>query len=112
MSAAGFWTPARIATLKTAWLKGDTGTDIAEKLGCTRSAVLGKLGRLGLLKSDRPQSNGADRIRESNMRRWRDPEIRARLLARINDPEVKRKAALTRAAKRNRSVPIQSEGRA
>lgn len=42
------WTPARISTMMRMWDRGDTASDIAAELGMTRSAVLGKIFRLGL----------------------------------------------------------------
>ncbi|MBR1122128.1 hypothetical protein JQ628_11435 [Bradyrhizobium lablabi] len=41
-----FWTDERIATLKRLWAEGESSTDIAAKLRCTRNSVLGKLYRL------------------------------------------------------------------
>jgi hypothetical protein len=44
-----FWNANRVDVLTTCWAAGETGTSIAEVLGCSRSSVLGKLNRLGLL---------------------------------------------------------------
>ena len=49
------WTDARIAALSELWLAGTTGLEIAGLLGVTRSSVMGKLRRLGLLRQDRPR---------------------------------------------------------
>ena len=46
-----FWTDSKLEQMKYAWHKGSTGEAIALMLGCTRNAVLGKLNRLGLLRS-------------------------------------------------------------
>ncbi len=45
------WTDERVATLKRDWLAGQSALQIANTLGrgVTRNAVIGKLGRLGLL---------------------------------------------------------------
>ena len=47
---ANAWTDDRIGRLKTLWLEGRTADFIARDLGCgiSRSAVLGKVHRLGL----------------------------------------------------------------
>lgn len=41
-----FWNPDRVKLLHTQWLEGATGSKIAAVLGCTRSAVMGKISRL------------------------------------------------------------------
>jgi GcrA cell cycle regulator len=45
------WDEDHVATLKRQWLNGLTASQVAKELGhgLTRSAVIGKLGRLGLL---------------------------------------------------------------
>ncbi len=42
------WTQARIETLKTSWDAGLSAAQIADALGVTRNAVIGKAWRLGL----------------------------------------------------------------
>ncbi len=45
----GFWTDARIEILKVEYAKGLSASQIAVAIGeCTRNAVVGKIGRLGL----------------------------------------------------------------
>jgi hypothetical protein len=53
------WTPARISTMMQMWDGGATSREIAKELGMTRSAVLGKIHRLGLArhKGGRPYFN-------------------------------------------------------
>jgi len=46
--AADTWTDERLATLKTMWADGYSGTRIALALGVTRNSVIGKLNRLQL----------------------------------------------------------------
>lgn len=48
------WTEERVALASDLWLKGLTAGQIAEQLGggLTRSAVMGKVARLGLTRSD------------------------------------------------------------
>jgi hypothetical protein len=43
---ADFWTVERTDALQALWRDGESATQIAAKLGCTRNAVLGKLYRL------------------------------------------------------------------
>ena len=43
------WTPELVETLRKLWLGGLSSAEIAKQLGVTRSAVLGKVYRLGLL---------------------------------------------------------------
>lgn len=52
------WTDDRIDRLRAMWKDGHRSTDIEREFGdgCTRNAVIGKLGRLGLLGGTRPVS--------------------------------------------------------
>lgn len=43
-----FWTDEKVATLKDLWEQGYSGSLIAERIGCTRNAILGKVFRLQL----------------------------------------------------------------
>lgn len=43
------WTEERDNVLKRRWKDGDSAGDIARGMRCTRNAVIGRLGRLGLL---------------------------------------------------------------
>lgn len=45
------WTPDQTETLRSMWLAGATGTEIGDKLGTSRSAIMGKIRRLGLIRS-------------------------------------------------------------
>jgi GcrA cell cycle regulator len=60
---ASAWTDDRIGRLKTLWLEGQTAEQIARDLanGITRSAVLGKVHRLGLSagRAGRPPKRAA-----------------------------------------------------
>jgi hypothetical protein len=49
------WSDARIALLTELWLGGVTGGEIGRQMGVSRSAAMGKLRRLGLLRRDRPR---------------------------------------------------------
>src|SRR6187399_3292233 len=47
------WSDARIALLSELWLAGWPSGECARQLGVSRSACMGKLRRLGLLRNDR-----------------------------------------------------------
>jgi GcrA cell cycle regulator len=47
------WSEALIARASELWLAGFTGAEIGRRLGLSRSAIMGKLRRLGLLRNDR-----------------------------------------------------------
>jgi len=47
------WDYDSIGILTRMWLNGHTATEIALHFKCTRNAVIGKLNKLGLLKSDK-----------------------------------------------------------
>jgi GcrA cell cycle regulator len=55
------WTKENVDRLKIYWSDGDTADLIADKLGCSRNAVIGKVHRLGLNKSTGVA--GAPRVR-------------------------------------------------
>lgn len=46
--AQGFWTDPRVASLKSFWARGYSAGAIAELLGATKNAVVGKADRLDL----------------------------------------------------------------
>lgn len=46
------WTTQQIDKAKELWLSGNTATQVSQVVGKTRSAVVGKMKRLGLLKRD------------------------------------------------------------
>ena len=48
------WTEARIKILRALWADGWTGAQIGKKFGKSRSAILGKIHRLGLMRKTRP----------------------------------------------------------
>ena len=47
------WSEALIARASELWLAGFTGGEIGRRLGLSRSAIMGKLRRLVLLRNDR-----------------------------------------------------------
>src|SRR5829696_450698 len=49
-SSEPVWSPERIERLKVLWLEGLSFADIADRLGSTRNAVIGKAHRLGLCR--------------------------------------------------------------
>lgn len=51
------WTPERIEKVRELWQAGYSGNQIADKLGgVSRNAVIGKLHRLGLSRTDKPKT--------------------------------------------------------
>ena len=48
------WTAEKIATLMALWEEGLTTSDIGDRLGITKNAVVGKVHRLGLPKRGSP----------------------------------------------------------
>jgi GcrA cell cycle regulator len=71
---ASAWTEDRIGRLKTLWLEGRSAAQIARDLehGVTRSAVLGKVYRLGL-SGGRPPASRSARIAASPAPRTPSP---------------------------------------
>lgn len=51
--SASTWTPTRVARLERLWREGCSAAQIARALGCglTRNAVIGKIHRLGLVRT-------------------------------------------------------------
>ncbi len=43
-----FWTEEKVELLRKLWAEGLSATMVGNQLGCTRNAVIGKIGRLGL----------------------------------------------------------------
>ena len=60
------WTQQRVAKLTSLWHKGWTTSDIAEKMGIGKNAVIGKAHRLGLSKRPNP-------IRKQQSQNMADP---------------------------------------
>jgi GcrA cell cycle regulator len=48
------WTEPRVKILRALWADGWTGQQIGQKFGKSRSAILGKIHRLGLMRKNRP----------------------------------------------------------
>lgn len=63
------WTAGEVALVESLWMHGASATEIAERIGTTRSAVLGKINRLGLLKTRDPEV-AKENIRLAAMARW------------------------------------------
>lgn len=61
-NVVSFWTEARIYNLKQDWDDGYTCSQIAERLGTSRNAVIGKAHRLNL--TERRHGNGYTRPKE------------------------------------------------
>lgn len=56
------WTDEQVALLRTLWESGLSATAIAEKLGCTRNHVIGKVHRLGLSSRSSAKSDASSRV--------------------------------------------------
>jgi GcrA cell cycle regulator len=61
MVAVDFWNAERIDRLVQAWDEGCTAVDIADELGTTKNAVIGRLDRMKLLAPRRPASAARQR---------------------------------------------------
>ena len=80
-----WWTESRVENLKAMWRAGMVASQIGERLGCSRNAVLGKLFRLKMLgrmderERARRSRNGLTREQRSEtmLRWWRDKKARA-----------------------------------
>lgn len=77
---AGFWTEERVEMLRELWLKGLSGSQIAERIGgCTRNAVIGKAHRVGLPGRPKPHAFSNDPFvserREERQRRQEAAKI-------------------------------------
>lgn len=79
MSEKFNWTPAAVRTLTEKWTEGMSGTQIAEMLGVSRSAVLGKLNRLNLLGTRSAEVTGFNRT-------YADPLKKRQLVKRMTHP--------------------------
>jgi GcrA cell cycle regulator len=68
------WTAEAAETVSALWKSGLTASLIADELGRTRNSVIGKLHRMGLSNSDRPQEI---RVRKKPVYRPRPKKPRA-----------------------------------
>lgn len=70
------WPDERVAQLRRLWGAGQTAKTIADQLGVSRSAVLGKLCRIGLMgrRENIPEENRADIMRARPWDPSRDPK--------------------------------------
>lgn len=86
------WNVETEATLRRMWQNGKTGSDIADAVGRTRSAVLGKLNRMGLIGDcteaarKTRQASAHDRASRGMKKVWssRSPAERAAIRCRIS----------------------------
>jgi GcrA cell cycle regulator len=72
-----YWTEARVAAITRLWAEGCSASEVAQRLGgeATRSSVLGKLYRLGLLNqtaATKPDGPSSLSIRAANPRMPRE----------------------------------------
>ena len=47
-STSGTWTPERVAELTTLWEEGVTAAEMGRRIGVSKSAIIGKVHRIGL----------------------------------------------------------------
>lgn len=80
------WTDAKIATISRMWAEGYTSTVIGTQVGKSRNAVIGKLGRMGLIGD--PDSNRNRALIRTNANRKRK-EVRQRTAAPVEPPKPK-----------------------
>jgi GcrA cell cycle regulator len=71
-----------VALLKKLWAAGQSATQIARRLGCSRNAVCGKLTRLGLKRGHKPPT--------AKPKIWPVPKRRPALLAACAHPVAKK----------------------
>ena len=72
------WSDERVAVLKKMWLEGNSASEIAKELGnITRTAVIGKVHRLGLSNRDTNVSKAGVTVEKSikGLKRGRPPKI-------------------------------------
>lgn len=50
-----FWTDEKVETIKTLWKQGLTASQIGERVGHTRNAVISKLHRIGMMGDQAPR---------------------------------------------------------
>lgn len=85
---AAAWTPERVETLTTLWAEGLSASEIAKKLGgLTRSAVIGKVHRLGVSERSLPSSppsNGQPRLSVAQRRKLQGPKVKKLSPQRMN----------------------------
>jgi GcrA cell cycle regulator len=56
------WTDVTIELARSMWVGGSSASEIANEIGCSRNAVIGKLHRLGLQRTRRPVRAAQPRI--------------------------------------------------
>ncbi|PJG53536.1 GcrA cell cycle regulator [Bradyrhizobium forestalis] len=62
------WDDRDLALLKELWAVGNSATQIARRLGCSRNAICGRLTRLGLKRGHKP-STAKPQIRSAPKRK-------------------------------------------
>ncbi len=105
---AGFnWTSGSIDRMRTLWLAGQSAAQVAARLGCTRNAVIGRVNRMGLVRTASPLA-AARREREKNERDLARMRERAERQAAREEEALRNKLAraAASAAKQRRAAPI------
>lgn len=94
-----FFTAKQEAYIEDRWLRGDSGGAIARAIGRSRSATMGKIHRMGLMKARDPDAAKTQR-QATMIRRWREPAYAAARVAAITTG--RREAIVRRRARRLR----------
>ncbi len=106
------WTDERIARLRLLWEGGHSQGDIAATLGCTRSAVGGKVMRLGLTRSADVAERNSQRARDASAKRLGSAANKARKLQAARDRAAREaeapagKAGRVRPMRRIAAAPV------
>ena len=69
--------PERLAEIKTWWLDGVSGGDIAKRIGTTRSAVIAKMHRLGCARSAETRAKARNLLTRKQARRNAKQKLKA-----------------------------------
>lgn len=84
------WNHSKADEVALAWLAGVSAGVLSERTGRTRDAIIGKLNRMGLLKTRKTKEPLEKRLREGPLRHHDRPEFRALYRAGYNDCEIAR----------------------
>ena len=97
-SSLPFWTPEREQVLRALWCVGKSGSEVAAAIGCglTRSAVMGKIHRLGIQRS--PEVAAASRLGKTTNKPPKPLKISKPSKVRVREANERRKTYRQEAA--------------
>lgn len=84
-----FWTDERIEQLTNLWTAGWSCSQVGRVLGCSRSAVIGKVGRLGMLRGARQPPTDPNARLQAMRGHAKNPPHRMREYVKSGDQRVK-----------------------